>query len=97
MLPKPFPYNLGVGVDLVEVLRVKSILEENSKLNKWAQRVFNRLEWPFISRAFQNNASRPPRLVLRDTEGGFRLCNHLAGRFVLHTFTPAVYKVQFGH
>lgn len=78
MLPKPFPYPLGIGVDLVELLRVRSVLEENSKINRWAQRVFSRLEWPYISLAFQNHANPPngieltkrrPQLVLPNVWG----------------------------
>lgn len=48
MVPKPFPYPLGVGIDVCQVHRVASFLRTEDSRNRWARRVFTRLEWPAV-------------------------------------------------
>ena len=48
MPPRPFPFPLGVGVDACRTDRMLDILENDARLNRWAKRVFTRLEWPWV-------------------------------------------------
>lgn len=57
MPSKAFPFPIGIGIDLIQTSRIESILKDHYKLNRWAQRVFTRLEWPFISHKFQQHAA----------------------------------------
>ena len=52
MVPKPFPFQIGVGVDICRINRIASILRPVSTRNRWARRVFTRLEWPALCRRF---------------------------------------------
>lgn len=57
MPSKAFPFPIGIGIDLIQTSRIESILKDHYKLNRWAQRVFTRLEWPFISHKCQQHAA----------------------------------------
>ena len=62
MPPKPFPFPLGVGVDIMELSRLKPLLGNHHALNRWAQKTFNRLEWPDLLKVFL-----PRTVSARDT------------------------------
>ena len=53
MIPKPFPFPIEVGVDICRTARIASLLRQERTRNRWAQRVFTRLEWPALVRRFQ--------------------------------------------
>ena len=53
MIPKPFPFPIEVGVDICRTARIASLLRQEKTRNRWAQRVFTRLEWPALVRRFQ--------------------------------------------
>lgn len=57
MSSKTFPFPIGVGIDLIQTTRIEGILKDQYKLNRWAQRIFTRLEWPFISHNCQQHAA----------------------------------------
>lgn len=46
MPPRPFPYPISSGIDACSVHRIASILRSPDLTNRWARRVFTRLEWP---------------------------------------------------
>ena len=48
MVPKPFPYPLGIGVDVCKVSRVMRLIQNYRLCNRWARKVFTRLEWPAL-------------------------------------------------
>ena len=52
MPPQPFPYHLSIGTDVCRVSRIVKILHNERRTNLWAQKVFTRLEWPVLWRAF---------------------------------------------
>lgn len=54
---RTFPFPIGVGIDLIQTTRIEGILKDQYKLNRWAQRIFTRLEWPFISHSCQQHAA----------------------------------------
>lgn len=56
MPPKPFPFPLGVGVDIIDVSRLYPLLRDHDAMNRWTQRIFNRLEWPDLLKVFQSQA-----------------------------------------
>ena len=56
MPPKPFPFPLGVGVDITNLSRFSPMLGNHYGLNRWAQKTFNRLEWPGLLKVFQPTA-----------------------------------------
>lgn len=62
MPPKPFPFPLGVGVDIANISRFKKLAENPFALNRWAQKTFNRLEWPDLLEVF-----RPQEVQAKDT------------------------------
>lgn len=45
MSSKPFPFPLGIGVDLCRINRVAALLRQEHVRNRWARKVFTRLEW----------------------------------------------------
>lgn len=53
MAPKPFPFPIGIGIDLCRVNRIASILRHEHTLDRWARRIFTRLEWPALCRRMQ--------------------------------------------
>ena len=53
MIPKPFPFPIEIGVDICRTARIASLLRLDRIRNRWAQRVFTRLEWPALVRRFQ--------------------------------------------
>lgn len=57
MPSKTFPFPIGIGIDLIQTTRIEGILKDQYKLNRWAQRIFTRLEWPFISHHCQQHAA----------------------------------------
>lgn len=62
MAPKPFPYPLGVGVDMCHIPRLYRILgQQGNYVTRWARRVFTRLEWPHLSQKFVEASAQPPR------------------------------------
>ena len=52
MVPKPFPYPLGIGVDVCKVNRIAQFLRNDSLRNRWARKIFTRLEWPALWSVF---------------------------------------------
>lgn len=57
MVPNPFPYPLGVGIDVCKVSRLARLLHAQRLCNRWARRVFTRLEWPALWHQFQMTRS----------------------------------------
>ena len=53
MAPKPFPFPVGIGIDLCRVNRIAAILRHEHTLNRWARKVFTRLEWPALCRRLE--------------------------------------------
>lgn len=53
MAPKPFPFPFSVGVDVCRISRIAALLRHKDVRNRWARRVFTRLEWPVICRRFE--------------------------------------------
>ena len=53
MAPKPFPFPIGIGIDLCRVNRIAAILRHEHTLNRWARKIFTRLEWPALCRRMQ--------------------------------------------
>lgn len=53
MAPKPFPFPFGIGIDLCRVNRIAAILRHGHTRNRWARKVFTRLEWPALCRRLQ--------------------------------------------
>ena len=53
MAPKPFPFAIGIGIDLCRVSRIAAILRHEHTLNRWARKIFTRLEWPALCRRLQ--------------------------------------------
>lgn len=51
--PKPFPFPIGIGIDLCRVNRIAAILRHEYTRNRWARKIFTRLEWPALCRRFQ--------------------------------------------
>lgn len=56
MPPKPFPFPLGVGVDLCQTKRIFSLLKVNQNIHAFSKKVFNRLEWPDVFEKFNHAA-----------------------------------------
>ena len=54
MAPKPFPFPLGVGVDICRISRIAALLRQEKIRNQWARRVFTRLEWPALCKRFEH-------------------------------------------
>ena len=48
MPPKPFPFPLSVGSDICSMERIGSIVHAPTSFNRFARRVFTRLEWPSL-------------------------------------------------
>ncbi|KAL9103156.1 MAG: hypothetical protein Q9163_001761 [Psora crenata] len=53
MVPKPFPYPLGVGTDICNTNRIAGLLRLRDVRERWVRRTFTRLEWPAIWQSFQ--------------------------------------------
>ncbi|KAL9136985.1 MAG: hypothetical protein Q9175_001818 [Cornicularia normoerica] len=53
MAPKPFPFPIGIGIDVCRVNRVAAILRLEHTRNRWARKIFTRLEWPALCRRLQ--------------------------------------------
>ena len=53
MAPRPFPFQLGVGIDICRITRIVALLRQESTRNRWARRVFTRLEWMALCRRFE--------------------------------------------
>ncbi len=51
--PRPFPFPLGIGTDVCRVNRIAAILRYEYTRNRWARKVFTRLEWPALCRRLQ--------------------------------------------
>lgn len=49
MAPKPFPYPIGVGVDICHIPRLYATLDHPSEyVTRWARKIFTRQEWPCL-------------------------------------------------
>ncbi|KAL8967383.1 MAG: hypothetical protein Q9197_005458 [Variospora fuerteventurae] len=49
MAPKPFPYPIGVGVDICHIPRLYATLGHPSEyVTRWARKIFTRQEWPCL-------------------------------------------------
>ncbi len=53
MAPKSFPFPIGIGIDVCRVNRIAAILRHEHTRNRWARKVFTRLEWPALCRTLQ--------------------------------------------
>ena len=53
MAPKPFPFPISVGVDICRIRRIADLIRQETIRNRWARRIFTRLEWPALCRRFQ--------------------------------------------
>lgn len=51
--PKPFPFPIGIGTDVCRVNRIAAILRRENTRNRWARKIFTRLEWPALCRRLQ--------------------------------------------
>ena len=51
--PKPFPFPIGIGTDVCRVNRIAAILRREYTRNRWARKIFTRLEWPALCRRLQ--------------------------------------------
>ena len=51
--PKPFPFPIGIGIDVCRVNRIAAILRHEHSRNRWARKIFTRLEWPALCRRLQ--------------------------------------------
>lgn len=71
MVPKPFPFPLGIGVDIVKVSRIRRLMADQHLINKWARKVFNRLEWLHLFDEFNSALDEPLEWHAQDP--GFRL------------------------
>lgn len=49
---KPFPSSYGLGHDICHTERLVAILRQENTRNRWARRVFTRLEWPVLISRF---------------------------------------------
>ncbi|KAL8933884.1 MAG: hypothetical protein Q9211_005529 [Gyalolechia sp. 1 TL-2023] len=53
MAPKPFPYPIGVGVDICHIPRLYNLVGKPSHyVSRWAKKIFTSLEWPYLWRKF---------------------------------------------
>ena len=52
--PKPFPFPIGIGTDICSVNRIAAVLRHEFTRNRWARKVFTRLEWPFLCRRLRH-------------------------------------------
>ena len=51
--PKPFPFPIGIGTDVCRINRIAAVLRHEYTRNRWARKVFTRLEWPALCRKMQ--------------------------------------------
>ena len=74
--PKPFPAAIRTGVDICHVPRIKKLLEGKSELylERWASKVFNRLEWASFTQHLAQFKNDPDLLRCE------KLAQWLAGR-----------------
>ncbi|KAL9042475.1 MAG: hypothetical protein Q9214_003768, partial [Letrouitia sp. 1 TL-2023] len=74
MPPKPFPFLLGVGVDIARIARFTRLLERgDQEFLRWARRVFTRLELPALQEQCRlwsplDKSSRGPHTILQSLE-----------------------------
>ena len=50
MPPKPFALPLSVGTDIARVSRFTNLTKNELNFNRFAQKIFTRLEWGFLAR-----------------------------------------------
>lgn len=60
MPPKPFPYPIGIGIDVCKPSRIVRLMRDHDKLNRWLRKVFNRLEWPQLVSSFKGAQNAAP-------------------------------------
>ncbi len=53
---KPFPSPYSPGHDICQITRIAALLQSEKSRNRWARRIFTRLEWPGIVSRFQQAA-----------------------------------------
>ncbi|KAL8940562.1 MAG: hypothetical protein Q9216_002750 [Gyalolechia sp. 2 TL-2023] len=60
MAPKPFPYPIGVGVDVCHIPRLYKVIGKPSVyVTRWAKKIFTRLEWPHLWQKFYETNAQP--------------------------------------
>ena len=69
MPPRPFPFPMGVGVDICQINRIAALLRKESIRNNWVRKVFTRLEWPTVCRRFQRANRSEAESVSYSTQG----------------------------
>lgn len=104
MVPKAFPFPIGVGTDICQIHRIAAILRRRETRERWARKVFTRLEWPSLWRAFQrcqlsttdrrgNSPSKHPQAFFRTY-----VSEHVEGRWnddnviSIGTVEPAAFR-----
>lgn len=62
MAPKPFPFAISIGIDVCRVNRIAAILRHEYTRNRWARKIFSRLEWPGLCKRLRHveRATREP-------------------------------------
>ncbi|KAI4169866.1 MAG: hypothetical protein LQ343_005415 [Gyalolechia ehrenbergii] len=59
MAPKPFPYPIGVGVDICHIPRLYNLVGKRTHyVTRWAKKVFTRLEWHRLWQEFYKTSIR---------------------------------------
>ncbi|KAL8927487.1 MAG: hypothetical protein Q9208_002292 [Pyrenodesmia sp. 3 TL-2023] len=62
MGPKPFPYPIGVGVDICQFTRLyRTLAHDSEKVTRWARKVFARREWPILHQKFYRASDNQTR------------------------------------
>lgn len=70
MSSKPFPFPLGIGVDLCKINRIAALLRQEHVRNRWARKVFTRLEWVALCRRM-NQANSVDKETLKRARKGW--------------------------
>ena len=68
MTARPFPIPIGIGLDVCRVERVGAILRDARTRNRWARKIFNRLEWPHLYKRLQRMDDSIGELAGQDDE-----------------------------
>lgn len=67
MAPKPFPLPISIGIDICRVNRIAAILRHEYTRNRWARKIFSRLEWPGLCKRLRR-AERVTREPVGQTD-----------------------------
>ena len=81
MVPKPFPFPLGIGIDVCKIPRIARLISNPQARDRWAQKVFTRLEWPELCRRMD----RVQSTTVTNAQGENPYRNPLSGNRVTHT------------